>query len=67
MTNKEMWAVGLFAIFFLSSIDVALTSIDITILNPVYGNFSVMEIRISAIVCFVGGLILWYLPKQPKE
>jgi len=66
MTNKEMWAVGLFAIFFLSSIDVALTGIGITILNPVYGNFTAMETRLAAMICLVGGLILWYLPEKPK-
>ena len=65
--NKE-WAVGLFTIFFLSISDLALTSIGITILNPVFGgNYTAMETRLSAIIFFVGGLILWYLPEKPKE
>lgn len=67
MNNKE-WAAGLFAMFFISIGDLALTSIGITILNPVFGgNYTAMETRLSAEICFVGGLILWYLPKQPKE
>ena len=67
MTNKE-WAAGLFALGLASTLDVFFTSINITIFNPIFGgNVSDMEKRISGGICFVGGLILWYLPKQPKE
>jgi hypothetical protein len=67
MSNKE-WAAGLFAFGLASTLDVFFTSINITIFNPIFGgNVSDMEKRISGGICFVGGLILWYLPKQPKE
>jgi hypothetical protein len=66
--NNKMWAAGLFAGWLASTIDVFFTSINITIFNPIFGgNVSDMEKRISGGICFVGGLILWYLPKQPKE
>ena len=67
MTSKE-WAVMAFFVSSISTADSVLTGIvGITILNPVYGNFTAMEMRLSALISFFGGLILWYLPKQPKE
>ena len=66
MTSKE-WAVMAFFVSSISTADSVLTDIGITILNPVYGNFTAMEMRLSALISFFGGLILWYLPKQPKE
>jgi hypothetical protein len=65
MTNKK-WAVGLFAGWLASTLDVFFTSINITIFNPVLGNVSDMEKRICGSIFFVGGLILWYLPEKPK-
>jgi hypothetical protein len=54
---------------FLSSADLALTWIGADILHPVFisETISASEKRITGFVSLVGGLILWYLPKQPEE